>query len=713
MSVLAHDFYDPADPDTLLGTLDDSQLKINEIRPALFELGSARIQLSRHLPDIDFIQKEYLVRTRIPAVDADAIWGWILKDGDFNLISYKEQGGENLTFTGPGLLYMLSWGRLYEEWYAPGQLGRGSTTVQQPGQWIWVGEPYGAILTRIIEEGEFQTGGPLQHVSHDFTREEDSNGNPWTVIADEFKVPTGTDMLTVANRLASAGDLYLELTPDLVLHAYQSFGRNLTGSFGTGNVRFQKGVNTQTEMTRKTRRAGLTHLITRNSDEVFALHVIPGFSGQAKYGFLDVPQSNDTTYVAATAQDVLASSQTESEEYALEITPGDNEAAGEYLFGPPGTNGHFWLGDQVTNHTGTGEHDLNAASQRVMGCTITADIAADDSTTARAYRSLHIVPQLAFKAIPNFEWRSSDEQSAQPGYCCSKKPYDCVPGTAGSTTLIHGPFSFAGGVNDPVAASPSINLPARVVRLPGPYGIASTDGVGGAGDGFSGGGAYSTSSTFFPASAGTAYQVSVYGKNTTSGTKQRTMRLCFYSGTHTSGVETTGFGLISEHPFHIPPSRPAWEQGSIIVVAPTGTTAMRVQSGVDVNSSFVMWDELEIYTVTGATEGSCPHAPLPIGTEPSVGDGPSFAFWDHEHEHDFPADGSPMHEAVSITVEDEGGYFDTDNVEAVLQELGAGGGSSAVVNTDGDPGMTIYVGFTDPSGAYTLQEGDVWIERSA
>lgn len=40
---------------------------------------------------------------------------------------------------------------------------------------------------------------------------------------------------------------------------------------------------------------------------------------------------------------------------------------------------------------------------------------------------------------------------------------------------------------------------------------------------------------------------------------------------------------------------------------------------------------------------------------------------------------------------------------------GGGGGSANVVNTDGDPGDTIYVGTVDPSIANTLEAGDVWI----
>jgi hypothetical protein len=33
-----------------------------------------------------------------------------------------------------------------------------------------------------------------------------------------------------------------------------------------------------------------------------------------------------------------------------------------------------------------------------------------------------------------------------------------------------------------------------------------------------------------------------------------------------------------------------------------------------------------------------------------------------------------------------------------------------VVNTDGDPGTTIYVGSVDPDVAYAPVDGDVWIE---
>jgi hypothetical protein len=37
-------------------------------------------------------------------------------------------------------------------------------------------------------------------------------------------------------------------------------------------------------------------------------------------------------------------------------------------------------------------------------------------------------------------------------------------------------------------------------------------------------------------------------------------------------------------------------------------------------------------------------------------------------------------------------------------------GPLAVINTDGDPGGTIYVGSVDPDVSYTPAVGDVWIQ---
>ena len=38
------------------------------------------------------------------------------------------------------------------------------------------------------------------------------------------------------------------------------------------------------------------------------------------------------------------------------------------------------------------------------------------------------------------------------------------------------------------------------------------------------------------------------------------------------------------------------------------------------------------------------------------------------------------------------------------------GDYALLVNTDGDPGRTIYVGTVDPDGPYAPDDGDVWLE---
>lgn len=48
----------------------------------------------------------------------------------------------------------------------------------------------------------------------------------------------------------------------------------------------------------------------------------------------------------------------------------------------------------------------------------------------------------------------------------------------------------------------------------------------------------------------------------------------------------------------------------------------------------------------------------------------------------------------------------------VVGASGGGGGGGSVVNTDGDPGDTIYIGSIDPEVAFSddLEVGDIWIE---
>jgi hypothetical protein len=179
---------------------------------------------------------------------------------------------------------------------------------------------------------------------------------------------------------------------------------------------------------------------------------------------------------------------------------------------------------------------------------------------------------------------------------------DCHELTPPGPELCWGTFSFPGGLNHLVPASPSINLPERKIKAGGPSGIATTGGVLGAGDGYVGGSAFATGTTFLPTAGASTITVHVWGNNTTSGTATRYFRFGFWSGSYTGsgslpamGSSGSGFTFISSGLMSAPTS--GWVEFVSTFVVPAGATAMKLNSGLTDANSFVSWDELSIYCV--------------------------------------------------------------------------------------------------------------------
>jgi hypothetical protein len=424
MGTVFLDFYEP-DGTTLIGTLDDEQHLITcEVRPALWELGAGSFSVNRHTAAASaaMLQKGNIVKYRVPLIRSTAIWGFLLQDGDFDLVSRKEQGGEHLAFSGPGLIAILSNARLHHAIYAPGQDYRGDAP-DVPDMWRWRNQSWGEILVRIIEEGQNNDDAdfPLGMISISFDRDEDSAGVDWPAITGEFQTPIGSDVLTVADRLAVSGGLFLTFDAEtMTLNAYQTYGSDLTGAFGAGTVRFEKGVNLLTELSRKSVTSRMTHVITKDKAGDYAIHEAPSWSGLPVTGYLEVGQTDDPALVADIAQQYMAASLETAEEYELEFTPGENAAAGLYLPGPgtSATPDNFWPGAMVTVHTGSGEHDLNEAELRLVALRYVLDKAASDASNATRALSLRIVAELSYRAIgPGFGTTHQD-----PGFCCGPPP---------------------------------------------------------------------------------------------------------------------------------------------------------------------------------------------------------------------------------------------------------------------------------------------------
>ena len=383
------------------------------IEPQLHGLGgSAGFTLSRHsaLATTTLLAEDNIVRVKMPLISSDYLrWGWVMKSFEHVLIDAdNEQAGELVNVTGPGLLQMLAWGNLYHSSTVSDQPNRGSANVE--GKWWWEDQPWGAILTRIAEEGRHapypdaaEAGSPLEFLSITYNRTHDSDGVAWPTITAEFERDIGTDLMSVADALRESGNLYLVMDASdvdaITLHTYQTYGRDLTGAFGAATVRFERGVNIATNLTRRIEsKLAITHLLQRDKDGFYSTEVWSGYvdGDPETWGFWDANQTNDDTLLNAIAQNVIDASRTALEPVALEIMPGEEPANGKYLWGPPDTDGHFDVGDSVTVHTGASAEEYNEASQIVMAVRVSVREAAASNTDLRAQRSLKIEPQLNY-----------------------------------------------------------------------------------------------------------------------------------------------------------------------------------------------------------------------------------------------------------------------------------------------------------------------------
>ena len=387
MAVLTLSFYDPSDG-SLIGTLDHTQVKSFEMRAALYQLGAGSFSLSRHLAaaSLDLLAKDVIVIPTFESVNGgQPFWGMIIRDDVAALLSQSEQGGEDLTITGPSLYALLANATLDEETWAPvppASEERGSSQVA--GDWFWIAQPYGAIYTRAIEEGINEPGTPLGLVTITFDRSEDSDGVPWFEMAFDYRVPTGTNVLELGDRLSMTGQFFPIMVPivtdgvlSIELSAYQEYEFDLTN-----DVRFAKGLNILTELRREQRASRVTHVLVKDKDGTFHPVFTDGVSyDQARWQVLELLETNDPDTIEQVANTLLEFSRKGAEEFTFEhgvdIRPIDN----------------YGLGALVTVHTGDGLHDLEESIQQVTGYRITLDKASKDGEE----RSLHYVVETGYR----------------------------------------------------------------------------------------------------------------------------------------------------------------------------------------------------------------------------------------------------------------------------------------------------------------------------
>lgn len=378
---------DPKDGVRLVRLTLDDNLAAGSFEPELYGLGSGQISVDADHPDITAATIPYRGWVKVVRIDTDPereVFGFWLEEGEFTALDPDaEDGGRTLTFSGPGGLFGLDRYVLGHSVYAPGQTARGDEP-NIPDKWTWRNEPWGAMLVRVLEEGQNALGTPYAIFDFDFNRTRDSNNLQWLEFED-YQTDILTSGLEVYADFTRFGALF-ECTPSLLVRAYRDIDEYRTdrssATYAAGKVRFTAGsggnieaavakkLNAKTERTRVTirGRTGDYQTITTNG------------TGEEYYARLRSETTADPAHIAAMGALHLKRRAERSEQAAVQHALGHDELTGAYT---PGPLDDYWLGDLVTLNTGTGEHDFTNQALQVASILFEHDETGNWSATVQ------------------------------------------------------------------------------------------------------------------------------------------------------------------------------------------------------------------------------------------------------------------------------------------------------------------------------------------
>lgn len=172
-------------------------------------------------------------------ITGDPIFGFWVSESQNVVVSTDEYGGENYHRLGEGTISVLADAIA---WYEAVTTNDAAAPDTEDDSWHWtaaMGAYAGGVMVRMLEEA-FERGC-FPFVTWDFDRTTDSNGDPWTseTAIDDFRIPVGTDLLSLAGDLQQLGLTFI-MDTDFVLHAYE------TATYGTdvsGTVTFERTTN--------------------------------------------------------------------------------------------------------------------------------------------------------------------------------------------------------------------------------------------------------------------------------------------------------------------------------------------------------------------------------------------------------------------------------------------------------------------------------------
>lgn len=216
---------------------------------------------------------------------------------------------------------------------------------------------------------------PLAGMTIDFTDAVDSDGSAWnaTDALQAVSAQLGDDYLSTIAQLVNTGAVEVVMGPDLDMHAYNVFGRaKQNATFAAGKVRFVKGVNIADELKRQYTDTpiGTWAEVIGNIQGAVAQVDLPSAGARPPREISVRGDTADTVALEQLGLAELEARQLHSDATGFAVdTPIiglEDELTGKYLPGPPGSaRGDYWVGDTVSVHTGSGEHDFNNATLRI------------------------------------------------------------------------------------------------------------------------------------------------------------------------------------------------------------------------------------------------------------------------------------------------------------------------------------------------------------
>jgi ligand-binding SRPBCC domain-containing protein len=295
--------FDGNDPNgTPLGELTDAFDKIYSAEHD--DLGLGSFTINRHSSQLEWCRADRYIKVYLDETEGDPVGAfWVTQSGD-TVVSPEEEGGDDFKRDGLGPMLYLAEAIV---WYT-NTTSNDSAIPGDDAYWHWdniANVHAGGIMVRMLEEA--QARGCLPDLTYDFTRQQDSNGTPWSLEITDFQLPVGMNLLEVLRKVQETG-VEFRMDPDLTLHAYEpgTLGDDLSGS-----ITLSKAVDIATSAERQVAASPLKSTILmkgKRSDngEVAWIGWSPAEAiaetGRRKEGFIDAPETTGGDALRAMAQ---------------------------------------------------------------------------------------------------------------------------------------------------------------------------------------------------------------------------------------------------------------------------------------------------------------------------------------------------------------------------------------------------------------------------